>query len=84
MTKVITVEELRGDLDKYLQMVDNGSEIILFNGGHKVGSIIPRGDPHDAVRALTGIFKSEGENYSDSDLEKAKDEYFREKYGLPE
>ncbi|MBR1418227.1 MAG: hypothetical protein IJ576_04610 [Synergistaceae bacterium] len=81
MVEIATVDELRENLDKYLQMVDDGNEVILIRNGRKLGSIVPRcSDGRAVVKELTGFLK----DGRDIDLETAKDEYFREKYGLAE
>ena len=99
MAAVATADELRDNLDKYLQMVDDGNEVILFRDGRKLGSIVPIcSDGRAVVKELTGFLKDGRDNSletetpitdsligivkGDYDLETAKDEYFREKYGL--
>ena len=84
MAELATVDELRENLDKYLQMVDDGSEVILFRNGRKLGSIVPGCiDGLAIVKELTGFFKSDADSYVDLDNERdERHEYFKEKYGL--
>ena len=57
---------------------------MMFQGNRLVVRLVPRGwNAPDIIKSLTGILKS-GTVTGDYDLEQAKDEYFREKYGLPE
>ncbi len=92
MVEVATVDELRENLDKYLQMVDDGSEVLLIKNGRNLGRILPKTSGESIVNSLIGFLKSGVETpLTDSlvgivkgnyDLEREKDEYFREKYSL--
>lgn len=71
-----TATEMQNNFGRYLNLVMSGQEIIVTKNGREVGRFIPK----DAVvsyltDSLTGILKE------DYDLEEAKAESMREKYG---
>ena len=83
MVEVATVDELRDNLDKYLQMVDDGSEVLLLKNGRNLGRILPKTSGESIVNSLIGFLKSGADSNSDLDNERdERHEYFKEKYGL--
>ncbi len=83
MVEVATVDELRENLDKYLQMVDDGSEVLLIKNGRNLGRILPKTSGESIVNSLIGFLKSGADSNSDLDNERdERHEYFKEKYGL--
>ena len=78
MVEIATVDELRENFDKYVKMILDGNSILMTLGNQQIGHIIPNDAGVSAIKALTGFLKSG----RDIDLETAKDEYFKEKYGL--
>ena len=83
MVEVATVDELRENLDKYLQMVDDGSEVLLLKNGRNLGRILPKTSGESIVNSLIGFLKSGSDSNSDLDNERdERHEYFKEKYGL--
>ena len=100
MVEIATVDELRNNFDKYVKMILDGNSILMMLGNQQIGRIIPKDAGTSAIKALTGFLNNNKNNNletetpitdsligiakSDYDLETAKDEYFREKYGLAE
>ena len=83
MVEIATVDELRENLDKYLQMVDDGNEVILIRNGRNLGRILPKTSGESIVNSLIGFLKSGADSNSDLDNERdERHEYFKEKYGL--
>lgn len=64
-----TVTEMQNDIEKYLDFMMLGEEIIITKDGHEVGRFIPRNTPH----SLKDILKREYE------LDKLKEERWGEK-----
>ena len=95
MVEVATVDELRENFDKYVKMILDGNSILMMLGNQQIGRIIPKDAGASAIKALTGFLNNNNLDtetpLTDSlvgivkggyDLETAKDEYFKEKYGL--
>ena len=95
MVEVATVDELRNNFDKYVKMILDGNSILMMLGNQQIGRIIPKDAGESAIKALTGFLNNNnietetpitnsliGIVKGDYDLETAKDEYFKEKYGL--
>ena len=83
MVEIATTDELRDNLDKYLQMVDDGNEVILIRNGRNLGRILPKTSGESIVNSLIGFLKSDADSNEDLDDEHdERHEYFKEKYGL--
>lgn len=91
--EAVNIDDVRANFDKYLQMVTEGREVMMFQGNRLVARLVPRGwNAPDIIKSLTGILKSGtdtpmtdsllGTVKGDYALEQAKDEYFKEKYSL--
>lgn len=71
-----TATEMQNNFGKYLNLVMLGQEIIVTKNGHEVGRFIPKDATVSYLTdSLTGILKG---NY---DLDAAKEEGLKEKYG---
>ena len=74
-TATATATEMQNNFGRYLAMVQEGSEIIVTEGGKEVGRLIPR---EKAVSYLTdslaGILKG------DTEIDKAREQSLKEKY----
>lgn len=76
ITATATATEMQNNFGRYLSLVMAGQEIIVTKNGHEVGRFIPKDAAISYLTdSLTGILKG------DDDLEKAKDESMRTKYG---
>ena len=72
-----TVTEIQNNFDKYLDMVANGSEVIVTRDGREIGRFIPRDTAISYLTdALTGVLK----NYGDS--EQAREDALKAKYEI--
>ena len=70
-----TATEMQNNFGRYLNLVMNGSEIIVTKNGREIGRFIPKDAAVTYLTdSLTGILKG---NY---DLKKVKEERLREKY----
>lgn len=70
-----TATEMQNNFGRYLNLVMNGSEVIVTKNGKEVGRLIPKGATVSYLTdSLTGILKG------DTSLEDAKEERLREKY----
>ena len=73
---VATATEMQNNFGKYLSLVMSGQEIIVTKNGREVGRFIPKDTTISYLTdSLTGILKEDG------DLNEAKAEYMRKKYG---
>ena len=71
-----TATEMQNNFGKYLNLVMSGQEIIVTKNGKEVGRFIPKDTVVSYLTdSLTGILKD------DCDLEEAKAERMKEKYG---
>lgn len=71
-----TATEMKNNFGKYLNLVMSGQEIIVTKNGEEVGRFIPKGAAVSYLTdSLTGILRN------DFDLDQAKTERMREKYG---
>ena len=71
-----TATEMQNNFGRYLNLVMSGQEIIVTKNGREVGRFIPRDAAVSYLTdSLTGILKG------DYDLEEAKAERLKEKYG---
>ncbi|HBP25192.1 MAG TPA: type II toxin-antitoxin system prevent-host-death family antitoxin [Oribacterium sp.] len=76
ITSVATATEMQNNFGRYLSLVMSGQEIIVTKNGREVGRFIPKDTTISYLTdSLTGILKEDG------DLNEAKAEYMREKYG---
>lgn len=76
ITSVATATEMQNNFGKYLSLVMSGQEIIVTKNGREVGRFIPKDTTISYLTdSLTGILKEDG------DLNEAKAEYMRKKYG---
>ena len=76
MIETATATEMQNNFGKYLSLVMSGQEIIVKNG-KEVGRFIPKDATVSYLTdSLTGILQE------DYDLDEAKEESLREKYGF--
>lgn len=76
ITSVATATEMQNNFGRYLSLVMSGQEIIVTKNGREVGRFIPKDTTISYLTdSLTGILKEDG------DLNEAKAEYMRGKYG---
>ena len=76
ITATATATEMQNNFGRYLNLVMSGQEIIVTKNGREVGRFIPRAAAVKYLTdSLTGILKG------DYDLEEAKAERLKEKYG---
>ena len=78
MTNVVaTATEVQNNFGRYLKMVMSGDQVTVTRNGQVVARVIPK-DSHATpiTDSLRGILKGA------PDLETAKDEFMREKYGM--
>ena len=72
-----TATEMKNNFGRYLNLVISGQEVVVTKNGKEIGRFIPRDAAVSYLTdSLTGILKD------DVDLETAKEERLREKYGL--
>ena len=71
-----TATEMKNNFGRYLNLVISGQEVVVTKNGQEIGRFIPRDAAVSYLTdSLTGILKD------DVDLETAKEERLREKYG---
>lgn len=71
-----TATEMKNNFGRYLNLVISGQEVVVTKNGKEIGRFIPRDAAVSYLTdSLTGILKD------DVDLEAAKKERLREKYG---
>lgn len=71
-----TATEMKNNFGRYLNLVISGQEVVVTKNGKEIGRFIPRDAAVSYLTdSLTGILKD------DVDLETAKGERLREKYG---
>ena len=71
-----TATEMKINFGRYLNLVISGQEVVVTKNGKEIGRFIPRDAAVSYLTdSLTGILKD------DVDLETAKEERLREKYG---
>lgn len=72
-----TATEMQNNFGKYLNMVINGSEVIVTKNGKEIGRFIPKDTAVSYLTdSLAGILK---ENY---DADKEREERLKEKYEI--
>ena len=77
MIETATATEMQNNFGRYLSMVMSGQEIIVTKNGKEVGRFIPKDETVSYLKdSLTGILQE------DYDLDEAKEESLREKYGF--
>lgn len=76
MIETATATEMQNNFGKYLSLVMSEQEIIVTKNGKEVGRFIPKDATVSYLTdSLTGILQE------DYDLDEAKEESLREKYG---
>ena len=71
-----TATDMKNNFGRYLNLVISGQEVVVTKNGKEIGRFIPRDAAVSYLTdSLTGILKD------DVDLETAKEERLREKYG---
>lgn len=71
-----TATEMQNNFGKYLSLVMSGQEVIVTKNGREVGRFIPKeASVSYLTDSLTGVLKK------DYDLDEAKAESMRKKYG---
>ena len=74
--EVVTSTEIQNNFGKYLSLVMSGQEVIITKNGREVGRFIPKeASVSYLTDSLTGVLKK------DYDLDEAKAESMRKKYG---
>ena len=77
LSTIATREMIQEHISEYLDMMENGEEIIMVENRKEIGRFLPRGKVVSlAAERLKGILRK------DIDFEKARDEALREKYGI--
>lgn len=77
LSTIATREMIQEHISEYLDMMENGEEIIMIQDRKEIGRFLPRGKVVSlAAERLKGILRK------DIDFEKARDEALREKYGI--
>ena len=79
MDKIMTAtsDELQNNLDKYLNLVMEGQQVIITRNGRKAVRIIPEDTAGSHLTdSLTGILKE------DTDLDEEKDKALKTKSGV--
>ena len=77
LSTIATREMIQEHISEYLDMMENGEEIIMIENRREIGRFLPRGKVVSlAAERLKGILRK------DIDFEKARDEALREKYGI--
>lgn len=77
MIETATATEMQNNFGRYLSMVMSGQEIIVTKNGKEVGRFIPKDATVSYLTdSLTGILQE------DYDLDEAKEESLRKKYGF--
>ncbi|MBR5345913.1 MAG: type II toxin-antitoxin system prevent-host-death family antitoxin [Clostridia bacterium] len=78
MTNVVaTATEVQNNFGRYLKMVMSGDQVTVTRNGQVVARVIPKDSQATPITdSLRGILKGA------PDLETAKDEFMREKYGM--
>ena len=72
---IATATEMQNNFGRYLNLVMNGSEVIVTKNGKEVGRLIPKDAAVSYLTdSLTGILKG------DHDLDEARAERMRSKY----
>jgi prevent-host-death family protein len=72
-----TATEMQNNFGRYLNIVMNGSEVIVTKNGKEVGRFIPKDAAVSYLTdSLTGILKG------DYDLDEVRDEHLRAKYEI--
>ena len=73
----VTAAEIQNNFDRYLNMVMNGSEVIVTRNGREVGRFIPKGTTVSYLTdSLKGILKG---GY---DIDSAREEGLKAKYEI--
>ena len=73
----VTATEIQNNFGRYLNMVMNGSEVIVTRNGREVGRFIPKDTAVSYLTdSLTGILKG------DYDLDSARKESLKAKYEI--
>lgn len=76
ITAIATATEMQNNFGRYLSLVMSGQEVIVTKNGREVGRFIPKDAAVSYLTdSLTGILKE------DYDLDEAKEESMRAKYG---
>lgn len=77
MIETATATEMQNNFGRYLSLVMSGQEIIVTKNGKEVGRFIPKDATVSYLTdSLTGILQE------DYDLDEAKEESLRKKYGF--
>ena len=77
LSSIATRDTIQEHISEYLDMMENGEEIIMTRNGKEIGRFLPRGKVVSlAADRLRGILSKE------IDAAKARDEILREKYEI--
>ena len=76
-TATATATEMQNNFGRYLNLVQNGGEVIVTKNGKEVGRFIPRETVVSYLTdSLTGILKA------DMDIDQAREKRLKEKYEI--
>ncbi|MBQ3759748.1 MAG: hypothetical protein II876_09875 [Synergistaceae bacterium] len=77
LSTIATREMIHEHLDEYLDMMENGQEIIMTKDRQEIGRFLPRGKVVTlAAERLAGILRG------DIDVDKIREEALRRKYEI--
>ena len=77
LSTIATREMIQEHITEYLDMMENGEEIIMIEGRREIGRFLPRGKVVSLIaEKVKGLLRK------DIDADQARDEALREKYGI--
>ncbi|MBR0034429.1 MAG: hypothetical protein IJP54_02025 [Synergistaceae bacterium] len=77
LSTIATREMIQEHISEYLDMMENGEEIIMIEGRREIGRFLPRGKVVSLIaEKVKGLLRK------DIDADQARDEALREKYGI--
>ncbi len=78
--EVATVDDIRNNFDKYLNIVKDGHEVLIRQGDEQIGRFVPQNVVMSSLsEALSGVLKKD--NYA-LDLEELREKRLKEKYEI--
>ncbi len=77
LSSIATREAIQEHISEYLDMMENGEEIIMTKNGKEIGRFLPRGKVVSLIgEKVAGIIRG------DIDVDKIREEALRRKYAL--
>ena len=77
LNTIATREKIQEHISEYLDMMENGQEIIMTKDGKEIGRFLPRGKVVTLIgERLAGILRR------DLDADKVREEMLRKKYEI--